>query len=75
MPLSKPLKVWVEMLPGSIVVDGDLRLDDNQLCSLPASFGSLVVGGSLGLQKNQLRSLPKSFGSIVVGGTLGLHYN
>ena len=55
----------------------DLRLDNNQLSSLPESFGSITVGGNLWLASNQLSSLPQagSFGLIAVGKNLSLRGN
>ena len=60
---------------GYLRIDGNLRLDYNQLTSLPESFGSLTVGGDLDLFGNQLTSLPESFGSLTVGEDLGLNNN
>ena len=54
---------------------GNLYLENNQLSSLPASFGSITVGGILCLDHNQLSSLPDSFGSITVGRDLRLNDN
>ena len=50
----------------------DLRLDNNQLSSLPDSFGSITVSRDLRLDNNQLSSLPDSFGSLTVGRNLQL---
>ena len=43
-------------------------LSNNQLTTLPESFGSLTVGGDLSLSSNQLTALPESFGSLTVDG-------
>ena len=42
----------------------ELRLFDNQLTSLPNSFGDLSALTNLGLKQNQLTSLPDSFGRL-----------
>ena len=47
----------VEELAGRTVV----RLDNNQLSSLPESFGELTALQTLFLDNNQLSSLPESF--------------
>jgi internalin A len=52
-----------------------LYQNDNELTTLPESFGSLKVGGDLRLHSNQLKTLPESFGSLTVGGDLWLHSN
>ena len=48
---------------------------NNQLTSLPDSFGSIQVGGSLGLDNIGLTSLPASFGPIKVGENIDLSFN
>ena len=54
---------------------GDLRLNRNQLVSLPESFGSLTIASNLCLSKTQLGSLPGSFGSPTASGDLTLAGN
>merc|ERR1712217_693554 len=50
-------------------------LGDNQLTSLPESFGNLVALQELGLFRNQLTTLPESFGNLVALQGLGLFRN
>jgi len=59
----------------TVKVGGNLYLDNNQLTSLPESFGNLKVGGDLYLYYNQLTILPESFGNLKVGGNLSLDNN
>ena len=58
-----------------LTLSGNLFLGQNQLRTLPESFGSLKVGGDLDLGQNQLRTLPESFGSLTVGRSLFLDRN
>jgi len=60
---------------GGVEVKGGLWLDNNNLTSLPESFGNLKIGGGLALYSNNLTSLPESFGNLKIGGTLHLGYN
>ena len=48
----------------SLTVGGNLFLLQNQLTTLPESFGSLTVGGYLSLERNQLRTLPETFPNV-----------
>ena len=48
---------------------------NNQITTLPESFGSVQVGGDLYLDENELTTLPASFGSVIVGGDLNLYDN
>jgi len=50
-------------------------LNDNQIATLPESFGNLQVGGDLYLSDNQIATLPESFGNLQVGGDLNLFRN
>ena len=52
-----------------------LDLDDNQLTSLPDSFGNLSALIELGLHNNQLTSLPDSFGDLTALTELRLDQN
>jgi hypothetical protein len=58
-----------------VEVKGDLYLKNNNLTSLPESFGNLKIGGNLWLNDNNLTSLPESFGNLKIGFSLWLHYN
>jgi Leucine-rich repeat (LRR) protein len=58
-----------------VEVENDLSLDNNNLTTLPESFGNLKVGGDLLLRHNKLTSLPESFGNLKIGGYLSLSYN
>ncbi len=52
-----------------------LKLQSNQLTSLPASFGNLTQLRRLQLYDNQLTSLPESFGNLSQLKALSLHQN
>jgi leucine-rich repeat protein SHOC2 len=52
-----------------------IGFNDNNLTSLPESFGNLKVRGDLYLMYNNLTSLPESFGNLKVGGYLILSNN
>jgi hypothetical protein len=58
-----------------VEVEGDLSLTNNNLTSLPESFGNLQIGGNLWLDNNQFASLPESFGNLKIGGGLWLREN
>jgi hypothetical protein len=58
-----------------VEVEGDLSLTNNNLTSLPESFGNLKIGGGLWLYNNQLTSLPESFGNLKIGWSLWLNSN
>jgi hypothetical protein len=58
-----------------VEVKGDLRLSNNNLTSLPESFGNLKIGGNLWLDYNKLEYLPKSFGNLKIGFSLWLNNN
>jgi len=60
---------------GGVEVKGGLWLDNNNLTSLPESFGNLKIGGTLHLGYNKLTSLPESFGNLKIGGDLWLNHN
>jgi Leucine-rich repeat (LRR) protein len=58
-----------------VKVEGDLYLHNNNLTSLPESFGNLKIGGNLWLDGNKLEYLPKSFGNLKIGFSLWLYNN
>ncbi len=58
-----------------VEVKGDLRLESNNLASLPESFGNLKIGRDLFLNYNKLTTLPESFGNLKIGGRLLLCHN
>jgi Leucine-rich repeat (LRR) protein len=53
----------------------ELLVNDNQLTSLPESFGNLSLLQMLMMQNNQLTSLPESFGELTQLQTLHLNNN
>ena len=54
---------------------GDLSLHDNELETLPESFGDLQIRGRLNLANNNLTSLPDSFENMKVRETLNINNN
>ena len=58
-----------------VEVEGNLSLSNNNLTSLPESFGNLKIGGDLWLSNNNLTSLPESFGNLKIGDSLWLQGN
>ncbi len=58
-----------------VEVEGNLGLENNNLKSLPESFGNLKIGGGLWLGENNLTSLPESFGNLKIRGSLYLEQN
>ena len=59
-------------LPESLFKSSEsVLLHNNQLTSLPESFGELTVSGSVLLHDNQLTSLPESFGKLTLNLSLG----
>ena len=59
---SSALYMYVLQVDGSTPLT--LVLTDNQLSSLPESFGQLTALQTLVLAENQLSSLPESFGQL-----------
>ena len=60
---------------GHLIVDGDLKLNNNEFKHLPKSFGLIKVSGDLNLSDCLLHSLPENFGDLEVGGGLNLVHN
>ena len=58
-----------------LLVIGDINLSENQLTSLPESFGNLRINGKLILTNNRLKSLPESFSNIQISNDLYLVNN
>ena len=60
---------------GSLIIDGDLKLNGNAIKALPDAFFKVTVGGKLDLSHNQLKTISDAVEDLTVGGDLNLSYN
>ncbi|MEM1331540.1 MAG: COR domain-containing protein, partial [Planctomycetota bacterium] len=60
---------------GALTALTELRLNNNQLSSVPPELGALTALKALSLSNNQLSSVPPELGALTVLTTLRLHSN